>query len=140
MNTAKNLTLSSLLFGAALAVMPPAVLADSGHTHSHEAGMAHDMAMPTPSAPAAAPAAATTSPMADMYTAGEIRKIDTAQNKLTIKHGDIKNLGMPGMTMMFKVKSPQLLSNLQVGDKVQFVVERADGGLMITDLKKATGQ
>lgn len=73
----------------------------------------------------------------DKYTSGEIKKVDTAQGKLTIKHGDIKNLGMPGMTMMFKVKDPAMLNAVKTGDTVQFVVERKDGALVITELKKA---
>lgn len=73
----------------------------------------------------------------DKYTSGEIKKVDTAQGKLTIKHGDIKNLGMPGMTMMFKVKDPAMLNAVKAGDAVQFVVERKDGALIITELKKA---
>ncbi|MES2918736.1 MAG: copper-binding protein [Pseudomonadota bacterium] len=87
------------------------------------------------SAPAAAasPAPAATD---DRYTAGEIRKVDTAQGKLTIKHGEIKNLGMPGMTMMFKVKDPSLLSRVKAGDRVHFVVEKQGSALVITELKK----
>lgn len=72
----------------------------------------------------------------DKYTSGEIKKVDVAQGKLTIKHGDIKNLGMPGMTMMFKVKDPAMLNGVKAGDAVQFVVERKDGALVITELKK----
>ena len=37
-------------------------------------------------------------------TDGEIRKVDMDNKKLTIKHGNIKNLDMPGMTMVFQVK------------------------------------
>jgi len=73
----------------------------------------------------------------DKYTSGEIKKVDTAQGKLTIKHGDIKNLGMPGMTMIFKVNDPAMLGGVKAGDAVQFVVERKDGALVITELKKA---
>ena len=35
-------------------------------------------------------------------TEGEIRKVDMDNKKLTIKHGEIKNLDMPGMTMVFR--------------------------------------
>jgi Cu(I)/Ag(I) efflux system protein CusF len=74
---------------------------------------------------------------ADHYTVGEIRKVDTVQGKLTIRHDDIKNLGMPGMTMNFKVKDPAMLGQVQVGDAVRFVVERMNGALVITELHKA---
>lgn len=84
--------------------------------------------------PAATPAPAAAD---DRYTAGEIRKVDTAQGKLTIRHGEIKNLGMPGMTMMFKVKDPSMLSAVKAGDRVQFVVEKQGSALVVTELKKA---
>ena len=135
-------TLHAILLGAVLATVTQAVLADSNHPHSHATtgNMAHEMPMPTQASPMAAQTTPAASPMADMYTQGEIRKVDTAQGKLTIKHGDIKNLGMPGMTMIFKVQSPQMLDGLKAGDAVQFVVQRQNGGLLITDLKKSQGQ
>lgn len=117
--------LATSFLAVTLALLTQAAVADGSHP---------------PITPAAAPA---TSSMADMYTLGEIRKVDTAQGKLTIKHGDIKNLGMPGMTMIFKVQSPQMLDGLKAGDAVQFVVERQNGALLITELKKtpaATGK
>lgn len=73
----------------------------------------------------------------DRYTQGGIRKVDAVRGKLTIKHGDIKNLGMPGMTMMFSVKDPSMMQGVKEGDAVQFVVEKVNGALVITDIKKA---
>jgi Cu(I)/Ag(I) efflux system protein CusF len=67
-------------------------------------------------------------------TDGEIRKIDKANKKLTIKHGEIKNLDMPGMTMVFQVKDPALLDTVKSGDKVKFRVEKEGGALVITDI------
>ena len=58
------------------------------------------------------------------------------QGKLTIKHGDIKNLGMPGMTMVFRVKDPAMVKTVKAGDAVQFVVELEKGVMVITELKK----
>jgi Cu(I)/Ag(I) efflux system periplasmic protein CusF len=43
--------------------------------------------------------------LADM-TDGEIRKVDLEAMKITIQHSEIKNLEMPGMTMVFQVKDP----------------------------------
>ncbi|SAK97372.1 RND transporter [Caballeronia pedi] len=67
---------------------------------------------------------------------GEIRKIDTAAGKLTIKHGPLENLGMDAMTMSFKVKDPAMMSQVQVGDKIDFVAENIGGGLMVTEMQK----
>ncbi|UTV58580.1 copper-binding protein [Burkholderia arboris] len=67
---------------------------------------------------------------------GEIRKVDTAAGKLTIKHGPLENLGMDGMTMAFKVKDPAMLSQVKAGDKIDFVAEDVNGALTVVELKK----
>jgi len=36
---------------------------------------------------------------------GEVRKVDAAAGKLTIRHGPLENLGMGPMTMVFKVNA-----------------------------------
>lgn len=63
---------------------------------------------------------------------GEVRKVDKDAGKLTLKHGDIKNLDMPGMTMVFQVKEPALLDKVKVGDKVKFRAEKAGGSYVVT--------
>ncbi|QPF74137.1 copper-binding protein [Roseateles sp. DAIF2] len=68
---------------------------------------------------------------------GEIRKIDKDNKKLTIKHGDIKNLDMPGMTMVFQVKEPAMVEQVKVGDKIRFRAEKAASGFMVTELQPA---
>ena len=73
---------------------------------------------------------------ADM-TDGEIRKVDKDTKKITIKHGDIKNLDMPGMTMLFQVKDPAMLDMVKPGDKVKFRAEKAGGGLVVTEIQVA---
>ena len=57
--------------------------------------------------------------------------------KITLKHGEIKNLDMPGMTMVFQVKDPAMLDAVKQGDKVQFKVERSGGALVITEMQVA---
>jgi len=76
-------------------------------------------------------------PMNASMTAGVIRKVDKDNGKVTIKHGDIKHLDMPGMTMVFDVKDKALLAPFKAGDKVQFMVVDNHGNLVITDLKPA---
>ncbi len=70
---------------------------------------------------------------ADM-TEGEIRRIDIGAGKVTIKHGEIKNLDMPPMTMVFTVAQPALLEKLKVGDKVRFLVEMHGSKMVVTQL------
>ena len=43
-------------------------------------------------------------PASDSITNGEVKKVDPDNGKVTLKHGDIKNLDMPGMTMVFTVR------------------------------------
>lgn len=67
---------------------------------------------------------------------GEVRKIDKESKKITIRHGEIKNLDMPGMTMVFQVKDAAELDKVKSGDKVQFQAERGNGGaLMASEIK-----
>jgi Cu(I)/Ag(I) efflux system protein CusF len=69
-------------------------------------------------------------------TEGEIRKVDKEAGKLTIKHGEIKNLEMPPMTMVFRVSDPQLLESLSTGDQVGFQAEKVDGQFTVTAIEK----
>ncbi|HSI51119.1 MAG TPA: copper-binding protein [Ideonella sp.] len=69
-------------------------------------------------------------------TDGEIRKIDTAQAKVTIKSGAIKNLDMPAMTMVFKARQPSLLNGLAEGDLVVFEADKVDGQYTVTAIRK----
>lgn len=66
---------------------------------------------------------------------GEIRKIDKDGKKITIKHGEIKNLDMPPMTMVFQVKDVALLDKFQSGDKVKFRAEKTDTGFVVIDIQ-----
>lgn len=75
--------------------------------------------------------------VAGAMTDGEVRKIDKESKKITLKHGEIKNLDMPGMTMVFQVKDPEMLDAIKQGDKVQFKVERSGGALVITEMQVA---
>lgn len=68
---------------------------------------------------------------------GEVRKVDIEQGKVTLKHGPIANLGMPGMTMVFKVAAPKMLDNLKPGDKVKFAASSMDGALTVTAIETA---
>jgi Cu(I)/Ag(I) efflux system protein CusF len=70
---------------------------------------------------------------------GEVRKIDEAAGKITLKHGSIKNLDMTdeSMTMVFHVRDPAMLKQVRVGDTVQFEADRAAEGITITKMQKA---
>ena len=66
---------------------------------------------------------------------GEVRKIDKQAAKVTLKHGEIKSLDMPPMTMVYRAQPPSLLDKVQVGDKVRFNAEKAGGGYVVTSME-----
>lgn len=68
-------------------------------------------------------------------TAGEVRKVDKSAKKLTIKHGEIRNLEMPPMTMVFPVKDAALLDKVQAGDKVRFKADQIGGTIVVTEIE-----
>lgn len=68
---------------------------------------------------------------------GEVRKIDLARQKITLKHGAIQNLDMPPMSMVFRVSDPALLSKVKEGDRVRFTAEKIGGAYTVTALEPA---
>ena len=70
-------------------------------------------------------------------TDGEVRKIDKDAGKITIKHGEIKHMEMPCMTMVFVVKDKVLLDKTSVGAKIQFMATNENGQMTVTDIQPA---
>jgi Cu(I)/Ag(I) efflux system periplasmic protein CusF len=69
-------------------------------------------------------------------TDGEVRKVSKDTGKITLKHGEIKSLDMPPMTMVFQMKDPALLDKLKAGDKVRFAAEKtAAGAFIVTEIQ-----
>jgi len=73
--------------------------------------------------------------MSASVTEGEVRKNDKGAKRITLKHGEIKNLEMPCMTMAFQVKDAALLDKIKAGDKVMFTAEKADGAIVVTSIE-----
>jgi len=73
------------------------------------------------------------SPASDMSD-GEVRKIDKETGKLTLKHGEIKNLDMPGMTMVFVVRDKAMLDRLKTGDRIKFRAINESGKFTVTEI------
>lgn len=69
--------------------------------------------------------------------AGEVRKVDRDTRKITLRHGEIKQLDMPAMTMVFQVKDPAMLEKVKAGDKVMFKAEGKGGALTVTEIEPA---
>lgn len=72
---------------------------------------------------------------AAVLTEGEVRKLDVANGKITIKHGPIAHMDMPGMTMAFTVGDKALLGKVKVGDKIRFSVRHEGGKMLVTDIR-----
>ena len=73
--------------------------------------------------------------MAAEMTSGMVKKIDAKLMKVTIKHEELKNLGMPGMTMVFAVKDAAMLLKLKTGSKIMFTADRVNGQLTVVEVK-----
>ena len=76
-----------------------------------------------------------TSAMAVDYTKGVVKKVDTDAKKVTIIHEELKNLGMPAMTMVFRTKDDAMLAMLSEGQQIEFVADRVKGKLTVIELK-----
>ena len=96
------------------------------------AGAVHAQTSASPTATGAA-AASTSAAMTD----AEVRKVDRDNRKITLKHGAIKNLDMPAMTMVFQVKDPAMLGKFKAGDRVRFAASNEGGKLTVTELQPA---
>lgn len=108
------MTFQSLLpaaIAASVLALSPLSVPAADHMHDH-------------GKPAAAPAQ------------GEVKKVDKAGKTVTLAHGPLENLGMPAMTMQFKVKEAKWLDGLKPGDKVSFQAMMAGGDVVITSLDK----
>ncbi len=119
-----HFTRTAALLSLLTALATPA-LAQSANSHE-----GHGSPLP---ASAQAPAPAPDTELSE----GEIRKVNTATGKLTIQHGPLKNLNMPGMTMVFQVRDTALLAHVKAGDKVRFRAEADMGGYVVTTLQSA---
>lgn len=71
----------------------------------------------------------------NVYTNGMIKKLDAKQNKITIKHEELKNLDMPGMTMVFAKGEKVDIAKLKEGQKIKFIADRVNGQLTVTEVK-----
>lgn len=72
---------------------------------------------------------------ANAYSEGEVRKVDKASKKITLKHGEIRNLGMAPMTMVYQVKDAALLDKVKTGDQVRFTADKVGGANIVLSIE-----
>jgi Cu(I)/Ag(I) efflux system periplasmic protein CusF len=97
----------------------------------------HAAAPATPATAAATGAKQDTAKSDLSMATAEIRKIDVENKKITLKHGEIKNLDMPSMTMVFGVKDAAMLDKLAAGDKVMFTADKVGSTFTVMSIEKA---
>ena len=66
---------------------------------------------------------------------GEVRRIDTENRKLTIKHEAIPDLDMAAMTMAFRVADTISIDKLKAGDKIRFSLAKVEGKWVVVTLE-----
>ncbi len=69
------------------------------------------------------------------YTKGTVKKINTKSGKVTIIHEELANLGMPAMTMVFRVAKADMLEKMKAGEEIQFVADRVKGKLTVIQIR-----
>lgn len=106
-------TIVGMVLAAVGALLPGAVVAGDAASNAQ--------------APAAAAEAASA------MTDGEVVKVDASAGTVTLKHGDIPNLDMMAMTMVFKVADKRMLEGVKPGDKLRFRAERRGGSFVVTE-------
>lgn len=74
--------------------------------------------------------------MAVEWVNGEIVRIDTARNRIIMKHEYIASIRMHAMTMPFGITSGLNMEPYKPGDKVRFQFKVVDGTLDVTTLEK----
>jgi Cu/Ag efflux protein CusF len=66
---------------------------------------------------------------------GQVKKVDSAASKVTIRHGAMKGMAEP-MTMVYRVKDPMMLKAIKAGDKIQFELSHDATGDVVTHIEK----
>jgi len=66
---------------------------------------------------------------------GQVRRVDAAGGKVTIKHGDIPELKLPAMTLVYRA-DPAMLAGIKAGDEVRFTAERRDTQYVLTAIER----
>ena len=69
-------------------------------------------------------------------TSAEVRRVDLENKKISLKHGEIKNLYMPSMSMVFQVQNASMLDGIKVGDKVLFTADKVNGAYTVLSIEK----
>jgi Cu(I)/Ag(I) efflux system periplasmic protein CusF len=67
---------------------------------------------------------------------GEVLQVDREAREITIRHGDLPELGMSPMSMVFVVADPGLLERVRKGDRVKFQPGLIDGRFGVLSIER----
>src|SRR3990172_3973440 len=70
-------------------------------------------------------------------TEGLVKKGDKTAGKVPLSHEPIEKLGMPKMTMIFRVIDPEMLNRLKEGDRIRFVADKVNGAFTVMEFEPA---
>jgi Cu(I)/Ag(I) efflux system periplasmic protein CusF len=74
---------------------------------------------------------------------GEVLQVDRQAREITIRHGELPELGMTPMSMVFIVADPGLLERVRKGDRVKFkpgLIDGRFGVLSIEPVRRGDGK
>ncbi|WP_397475888.1 copper-binding protein [Pusillimonas sp.] len=71
----------------------------------------------------------------EAQSSGEVRRVNAAEGKVTIKHGAISALDLPAMSLVYRA-DPTLLQGIQPGDKITFTAKREGDRYVVTKISK----
>lgn len=128
--------ISKLIFASALTLSSASLtLAYASDAHHESKTAAEPKQASATSGVEQTNSASQSSANAASMSEGEIRKVDKDAGKVTIKHGPLKNLDMPAMTMVFRVKDSAMLEQAKAGDKINFVADKIGGQYTVIQIE-----
>ena len=65
---------------------------------------------------------------------GPVRNLILAQPP-ALRPEELVDLEMPAMTMVFVLGDPAMLAQLEVGKEIEFIADRVNGKLTVTELR-----
>lgn len=87
-------------------------------------------------APASQPSDAGATRRNEWLTEGVVRAIDRQTGRAVLRHGPIANLGIPAMTMSFRVIDPRAFDTIEPGTPVRFAADRVSGVFTIVYIER----
>lgn len=69
------------------------------------------------------------------FVKGKVVEIDQEARTVTLDHGDIPNLEMPGMTMTFRIGEGVDAAALMPGSEVEFTADNIGDEITVTEVR-----